>query len=132
MIRPGISKEAVEANLDLLVDHVVAPQIKSVIGGDFTIEKFRASGEIWDYTLMPVSDIHLRSDKLGELEANGSMSYVILLSSIGLLILGIACVNFVNLSTARSSGRAKEVGVRKVMGSMRSHLVDSFWLNLHC
>jgi putative ABC transport system permease protein len=54
------------------------------------------------------------------------MTYVTLLSSIGLLILGIACVNFINLSTARSSNRAKEVGVRKVMGSMRSHLVRQF------
>ena len=126
LLRPGVSTQSVESKFVDFVDRHVAPQIGEVVGGDFTIEKFRAAGEKWVYTLMPLTDIHLRSDKLGEFEANGSMSYVVLLSSIGLLILGIACVNFVNLSTARSSGRAKEVGVRKVMGSMRSHLVRQF------
>ncbi|MEI9919331.1 MAG: ABC transporter permease [Bacteroidota bacterium] len=126
LLSPGVSKEVVESKLVDFVDRHVAPQIGAVVGNDFTIQKFRESGEKWDYTLMPLTDIHLRSDKLGELEANGSMSYVILLSSIGLLILGIACVNFINLSTAKSSGRAKEVGVRKVMGSMRTHLIRQF------
>jgi putative ABC transport system permease protein len=126
LLRPGVTKESLEAKFDLLVDRYVAPQIQKVVGGDFTIENFRASGQVWDYTLIGIGDIHLHSDRLGEIEANGSMTYVILLSSIGALILGIACVNFVNLSTARSAGRAREIGVRKAMGSLRSHLIRQF------
>jgi putative ABC transport system permease protein len=126
LLRPGVSKQAVESKFVDFVDRHVAPQIAGVVGGDFTIQKFREAGEKWEYTMMPITDIHLHSDKLGELEANSSMSYVVLLASIGLLILGIACVNFINLSTARSAGRAKEVGVRKVMGSLRSHLIRQF------
>ncbi len=126
MLREGADPVSLESKFISFVDKYVAPQIGAVVGGDFTIEKFRESGEIWEYTLIPVTDIHLRSDRLGEMEANGSVTYVTLLSSIGLLILGIACVNFINLSTARSSTRAKEVGVRKVMGSLHSHLIRQF------
>ncbi|HMJ69417.1 MAG TPA: ABC transporter permease [Cyclobacteriaceae bacterium] len=126
LLREGTDPVSLESKFVSFVDKYVAPQIGAVVGGDFTIETFRESGQIWDYTLMPVTDIHLRSDRVGEMEANGSITYVMLLSSIGLLILGIACVNFINLSTARSSTRAKEVGVRKVMGSMHSHLIRQF------
>lgn len=126
LLREGTRAVDLENKLDSFVDKYVAPQIGAVVGGDFTIQKYRESGDIWDYTLTPLTDIHLRSDRIGEIETNGSMSYVILLSGIGLLILGIACVNFINLSTARSSTRAREVGVRKVMGSLRSHLIRQF------
>jgi putative ABC transport system permease protein len=126
LLRSGVSPKDVESKFDSFVDRHVAPQIGGVLGGDFTMEKFRAEGQMWEYTLTPVADIHLYSDKLDELEGNGSIVYVLLLSSIGILILGIACVNFINLSTARSSGRAKEVGIRKAMGSLRTHLVRQF------
>jgi putative ABC transport system permease protein len=126
LIREGANRKTVESRFVSFVDRHVAPQIAGVLGADFTMEKFRASGDKWEYSLTPLADIHLYSDKVGELEANGNINYVILLSSIGLLILGIACVNFINLSTARSAGRAREVGVRKAMGSMRSHLVRQF------
>src|SRR5690606_25723935 len=71
-------------------------------------------------------DIHLRSELFGELEPNFNIAYVYLFSAVALFILAIACINFMNLSTARSANRAKEVGVRKVMGSYRSHLVRQF------
>jgi putative ABC transport system permease protein len=126
LLQEGTDPANLESKFVNLVDKYVAPQIGAIVGGDFTMEKFRASGQKWEYTVTPVVDIHLHSDRTAELESNGSMTYVTLLSSIGLLILCIACVNFINLSTARSSNRAKEVGVRKVMGSMRSHLVRQF------
>ncbi|MBE63261.1 MAG: hypothetical protein CMB89_12950, partial [Flammeovirgaceae bacterium] len=69
---------------------------------------------------------HLKSDKLGELEANGDIKYVYIFSAIGLFILILACINFMNLSTARSANRAKEVGIRKVMGAFRGQLIKQF------
>ncbi len=77
-------------------------------------------------SLTPLTDIHLHSNKLGELNGNGNADYVYIFSVIALLILLIACVNFLNLSTARSSNRAKEVGVRKVLGSLKKNLVQQF------
>src|SRR6185369_15367437 len=84
------------------------------------------AGNKYEMTLTPLLDIHLHSDLKGEFEANGNISYIYLFSTIAAFILAIACINFMNLSTARSSNRAKEVGVRKVMGSLRSHLVRQF------
>jgi putative ABC transport system permease protein len=82
--------------------------------------------DFFKMTLMPVTDIHLRGNMNGELEPNGNITYVYLFEVIALFILIIACINFMNMSTARSESRAREVGVRKVMGSLRSHLVRQF------
>jgi putative ABC transport system permease protein len=76
--------------------------------------------------LMPVTDIHLRSNLRQELGQNGNIQYVYVFSVIALIILLIAGVNFMNLSTARSAGRAKEVGIRKVLGSPRRSLIGQF------
>ncbi len=75
---------------------------------------------------MPLTDIHLYSNKSYEFEANGNITYVYIFFIIAIFILLIACVNFMNLSTARSANRAKEVGIRKVAGSLRSHLITQF------
>src|SRR5438477_721027 len=76
--------------------------------------------------LTPLTSIHLHSDKVAELGANSNIQYVYIFSVIAIFILLIACVNFMNLSTARSSNRAKEVGVRKVLGSLRNNLIKQF------
>lgn len=76
--------------------------------------------------LSPLLDIHLRSDRQQELGRNGTIQYVYIFSAIAIFILLIACINFMNLSTACSSNRAKEVGVRKVLGSSRKHLIAQF------
>jgi putative ABC transport system permease protein len=85
-----------------------------------------AKGNFWEYFLQPISRIHLTSDLNGEFEANGNETYVYIFSAISIIILLIACINFMNLSTAKSSLRAKEVGMRKVVGSGRSRLVFQF------
>ncbi len=126
LMRPGSDAKALEAKFPAFVEKHVGPQIAAVIGGDFTMEKFRASGNIWEYTLTPLLDIHLRSALMDEIESNGNITYVYLFSVIALFILLIACINFMNMSTARSANRAREVGIRKVMGSLRSHLVRQF------
>jgi len=74
----------------------------------------------------PVTSIHLHSDYDGELGTNSDIMYVYLFSGIGFFILLIACLNFINLATARSANRAREVGLRKVVGAMRLQLIGQF------
>jgi putative ABC transport system permease protein len=76
--------------------------------------------------LQPLTSIHLRSNYDAELGANASVGDLYILSAVALFILAIACINFMNLATARSAGRAKEVGVRKVAGAERRQLVGQF------
>jgi putative ABC transport system permease protein len=77
-------------------------------------------------SLQALTDIHLHSQYDGEIGANGSTTEVGFYAGIALLLLLIACVNFMNLSTARSADRSREVGVRKVMGAQRGQLVQQF------
>ncbi len=76
--------------------------------------------------MMPVTDVHLRSNLDSEIGSNGDIEIIYIITIIALLILLIACINFMNLSTARSSKRAREVGMRKVMGAQKSLLVRQF------
>lgn len=76
--------------------------------------------------LQQISDIHLKSNLLGELKPNSDISYIYILTAIAIGILFIAGINFMNLSTARSANRAKEVGIRKINGSSRSQLIYQF------
>lgn len=91
-----------------------------------TWDEFMAGGNYAKMVIMPLTDIHLHSDKTEETAANGDIRYLYIFGIIGLFILLIASINFVNLSTARSVNRAKEVGVRKVVGALRNHLVKQF------
>ena len=77
--------------------------------------------------LQPLTDIHLRSQVDNELEANSDVRYLYLLSAIGLLILLIACINYMNLATARSANRAREVGMRRMVGAYRSQIIRQFF-----
>ncbi|MCH8122086.1 MAG: ABC transporter permease [Bacteroidetes bacterium] len=86
----------------------------------------RAGGITIDADLIPLTDIHLKSHRSDEIVANASMGTVLVFIAIAIFILLIASVNFMNLATARSSGRAREVAVRKVVGASRSHLVRQF------
>ena len=76
--------------------------------------------------LHPMSDWHLRSEFENGINKGGRIGYVWMFAAIGFFVLLLACINFMNLSTARSEKRAKEVGIRKAIGSMRMHLVTQF------
>ncbi len=76
--------------------------------------------------LQKLTDIHLKSNLDSEIEANGDINYIYIFSAIGVLVLLIACINYMNLATARSAGRAKEVGLRKVIGAQRGQLIGQF------
>ncbi len=80
----------------------------------------------YGFRLTPITDIHLKSHIRWELEPNGNISYIYILGTAGLLILVIAGVNFMNLTTARSTERAKEIGVRKSLGALRGQLARQF------
>ena len=79
-----------------------------------------------DFMLQPVQDIHLKSTFIGDVPGGGNMQYIFIFSVIAIFILLIACINFMNLSTARSARRAREVGFRKVAGARRGQLIRQF------
>lgn len=123
-LAPTANPDSLEAKFPSLVEKYIGPEIEQFLGQ--SMEEFANAGNYGGFTLFPMRDIHLRSDKMGELEPNGSIQYVYIFSAIALFILILACINFMNLSTARSANRAKEVGVRKVMGAYKQHLVYQF------
>lgn len=89
-------------------------------------EKSAAKGNKWELYLQPLTDIHLNSHLSGEFEPNGNAAYVYIFGVVAVLVLLIACINFVNLSTAKAATRAKEIGIRKVVGSGRKELISQF------
>lgn len=85
-----------------------------------------AAKEFYDFELQPLASIHLHSNLEMEIETNGSIQQVYIFGTVGLLLLAIACINYMNLATSHFSRRMKEVGVRKVMGALRSSLIKQF------
>lgn len=104
----------------------IEPELQAVFG--VTVEDFVNAGNSYEYILQPLTDIHLKSHTDYELEANSNIVYIYVFSIIAIFILFIAIINFMNLSTARSATRAKEVGIRKVIGAFRISLFKQFLL----
>lgn len=89
-------------------------------------KEFAAAGNYVKYSLMPAKDIHLHSQRKNEFLVNGNIQYINIFLIVGLIIILLACVNFVNLTTARANSRSKEVGVRKAIGAERKNLIYQF------
>ncbi|WP_192350726.1 ABC transporter permease [Algoriphagus sp. Y33] len=112
---PPDKQQVVAEKLDQLVATYVIPSLES-----------GAENSDYNLQLMPVQDIHLNSHLLREHEANGYQSYIYIFSFVAAFVLLLACINFMNLATAKAGLRSMEVGVRKVMGSQKSQLIYQF------
>jgi putative ABC transport system permease protein len=124
LMRKGADYKKLEAQFPQLLRRYSGNQMQAEL--KMSYDKFEQSGSYFRMNMIPLTDIHLHSNQSGELSPNGTTQYVYIFSIIAIFILLIACVNFMNLSTARSSNRAREVGVRKVLGSARKYLVAQF------
>lgn len=126
LLKPGADPQTVEAKIPSWIG-------KYLELSEAELAELRAGPS--RFALQPLTDIHLRSHLAWELEPNGDTAYVYLFTAVAVFILLIAGINFMNLATARSATRAKEVGVRKVLGAARAQLVGQFmgealWLSL--
>lgn len=126
LLKPGSDYKKLEAKLPGMVEKYMGPQIQQQMG--VSLEQFRKKGNGLGFVLQPLTSIHLYSHSNSELTAPGNAMYVYIFAAIAIFMLLIACINFINLSTASASKRAKEVGVRKVIGSGRLQLVKQFLL----
>src|SRR6478735_210207 len=124
LLKPGTDYQKLEAKLPGMVAKYMGPQIQQQMG--LSLEQFRTKGNVLGFVLQPLTSIHLYSHTNNELEPGGNALYVYIFAGIAVFMLIVACINFINLSTASASKRAKEVGVRKVAGSNRAQLIKQF------
>lgn len=124
LLREGAQATDVEDKLAKITRIHSEPQIRQFLGVSW--EQLLASGAKYNYLLQPLKDIHLRSHLEYEIEPNGDIAYIYIFSLIALGIFIVACINYVNLATARSMTRAKEIAIRKTVGSDRRQLIAQF------
>ena len=120
-LRPGTNPEELEKKLLAIRDTHYVGYLEEI--GDQNMADVKKKHF---FRLQPVRDIHLKSDGIGDIIQHGDIRYVWLFGGIACFILALACINFINLSTAKSANRAKEVGLKKVVGSLRRYLVRQF------
>jgi len=123
---PTASPEDLKPVLEGFVKKYCALEIQQFLNQ--SLDEFIQKGGFLGFQVQPMLDIHLYSGLTDELEPNGNIQYIYLFSAIAMFIVGLACINFMNLSTARSANRAKEIGIRKTIGAMKGKLVGQFIL----
>ncbi len=121
---PGTDPQTVRNRFeDMIIKHV-GPQVREMLG--ITLEDFVAAGNSYDFLMQPLTSIHLDPSVEDLHKAPNDPRYLWIFGAVGLLILVIASINFMNLSTAQATKRAKEVGMKKVLGSTRKALAGQF------
>jgi putative ABC transport system permease protein len=116
----------IEKKLEEFAQKRIIPSLEKDL--NISHEQFAKSGDIVKFFVDPMLSIHLESNIDSEFEPNGDIRYVYILGAIGIFLVLVACINFMNLATARAINRGKEVGVRKTMGATRSSLVPQFMI----
>jgi putative ABC transport system permease protein len=124
VLNKGTDPKKLEAKFPQLVAKYVVPEVIHDMG--VSLAEAQKSVNTFRFFLQPLTDIHLHSSTKYELEPNGDIKYVYIFGALSLFILLLACVNFTNLSTASSAKRSREVGIRKVMGSVKKQLIAQF------
>ncbi len=117
---PGL-EEQLAPKLDAIKTNYWLPSLKKA--GYADAEEIAKS---YHYSLLPISDLHLQSGDINDPFEKGDIKYIWTISLIAFFVLSLACINFINLSTAKSANRAKEVGLRKTIGSTKGNLVRQF------
>ena len=123
-LNDNVDAKKLEAKFPQLVAKYVVPEVQRDMG--ISLAEAQKSVDTFRFTLQPLTDIHLYSHTKYELEPNGDIQYVYIFSILAFFILFLACANFTNLSTAYAVRRSREVGIRKVMGSIKKHIVFQF------
>lgn len=124
LLNKNVSPKSVEAKFPHIIEKYAAGNIEKNFSQ--TYQQFQANGNGYTYYLQPLKEIHLISHLEAEYRPNGSMRAIYIFGIVAVFILLIACINFINLSTARSTERAKEVGIRKTFGSEKKSLIYQF------
>lgn len=126
LLADGVDLTQFEGKLSTIVKKYMGAQLE--VGLGMTFEEFLESGNRVGLYLQPLTDIHLHSDFTGpgDFEAGGDIKLVYMFAAIALFMLLIACINFINLSTASASKRVQEIGIRKVLGSRKGQLIRQF------
>lgn len=125
LLKKGVHYKDFEKNFKQVLEKYLVPQARQLMN-IHSMDDFEKAGNHLNYSLMPLTEIHLKSDRTAELGTNSNIQYVYIFSVVALFILLLACINFMNLSTARSANRAREVGIRKVLGSDKRSLIRQF------
>jgi putative ABC transport system permease protein len=125
LLKPGADPSAFKQHFQQVIEKYIFPQASQIMQLK-SMKDFEAAGNRLQYSLIPLTDIHLKSNRFPELRAPGNVQYVYIFSIAALFILLLACVNFINLATANSGSRSREIGIRKVLGSERVALVRQF------
>jgi len=113
LLNPNADAAAVQAKLPGLIETYMGSTMKE--------NNFH-----YEYTLQALTDVHLNSNLSYEIGPNGSMSYVIIFGTVGIIVLLLACINYINMSTAYATERFKEVGIHKVMGALKRQLITRY------
>jgi len=124
LLKENAHPKKLEAKFPQLVAKYVVPEVQHDMG--IGLEEAQKSVNTFVFSLQPLTDIHLYSHTKSEIEPGGDIQYIYIFSVLAIFILLLACVNFTNLSTARAVKRAKEVGIRKVVGSLKKQLIFQF------